>query len=297
MMFKMKNNALFLLAIFLFACNNLSASVESSPIAAKSPTNNATPITTIDASSILYPSPTPITTLSASLANEKFEQWLSGTSECILPCWGGVIPGETSWVNATSQLKPVIQSSGIPFEAECRFGKCNIWDWSFKLQDEKSYAGVFFERNDKLFSISISGDYDTSISLSNIFKTYGEPEQIFIEAKSNSAGDPPILLISVLYARQKFLIRYMWWANLQNDVFSVCDQPASFQLGIVDLDGNQWQSAELAEIGMQHKISGTNLFGGKPIADVSDMTVQSFYDTFMESNPVTCITIPSKYWQ
>lgn len=293
----MKPNILFLLAIFLASCNNTPANIESSSIPTTSSPNNVTPAPTFDTSSTFYPSQTPISTVSASLANEMFTQWLSGTSECIFPCWGGVIPGDTSWVNATSQLKPVLQNSGIPYKAECRFGKCNIWDWSFKLQDEKSYTGVFFERNDKLFSISISGDYDTSISLSNIFKTYGEPEQIFIEAKSNSAGDPPILLISILHAHQKFLIRYMWWAKLQNDIISVCDQPASFQLGIVDLDENQWQSTELAEIGMQNKLSGTNLFGGKPIADVSDMTVQSFYETIMESNPTTCITIPSKYWQ
>lgn len=295
----MRIKVFFLLAIILASCNLSPVTVESStsPTESSTPAIYAIPTTTPSMSPAIFQTPTSFPTLSANLANEKFKQWLSGTSDCIFPCLGDVVPGETNWADVIYQLKPVLQNAGIPYKARCRFGECSIWEWNFNLQDEKTYTGVFFEKDEKLYSITISGDYDLSVSLSNIFEIYGEPEQIFIEAKAGSAGDPPIVMISLLYTQQKFMIRYMWWANAQKDSFVACDQPSSFQLGIVAIDKSQWIATELAQIGMQYESSGTNIFGGKPIVEISDMTIQDFYEDFSESLPTTCITIPSKYWQ
>jgi hypothetical protein len=295
----MRIKVFFLLAIILASCNIPPTTVEGStvPMEPSTPVIYTSPTTTLGMSSVVLPTPTSFPALSASLADEKFKQWLSGTSNCIFPCWGDVVPGETAWVDVIYQLKPVLQNAGIPYKAECRFGECSIWDWHFNLQNEKSYTGVFFEKSERLYSISISGDYDASVSLNNIFEIYGEPDQIFIEAKADSAGDPPVLFISILYARQKFMIRYMWWANTEKDSFVACDQPVSFHLGIVAIDESQWTATELVQIGMQYKSSGTNIFGGKPIVEISDMTIQDFFEDFSESLPTTCITIPSEYWQ
>jgi hypothetical protein len=117
--------ATILIAVFMISCNpgpdRLPGGNESSPGLAIStpfhfspaqilPTISYTPFTT---QTIMPPGmvfPTPL----ANFVNKDFRQRLAGSSDCLLPCWGGMTPGKTGWADSLSQVSRFLQSTDIP---------------------------------------------------------------------------------------------------------------------------------------------------------------------------------------
>ena len=67
---------------------------------------------------------TPLPTFSSTAGEETLRVWVQGTSKCLLPCWGGITPGQTRW-DETRQI--VEQLSGfarvnVSENFSCEFG-------------------------------------------------------------------------------------------------------------------------------------------------------------------------------
>jgi hypothetical protein len=65
-----------------------------------------TPSMTVTPRAVL-PTDTPIATLSKDLAYARFENLLQTNGDCQLPCWWGIIPGNTSFIDAQNILKSI----------------------------------------------------------------------------------------------------------------------------------------------------------------------------------------------
>jgi hypothetical protein len=242
---------------------------------------------------------TPLPTLSPADANEMFVKWMSGITDCLLPCWAGVLPGTTSWNDALYKLKPVLGLEN-PSNHICRFGQCDVLYWTFsKNHDNRDdFEGQLFEKENTLYAVTITGKYDSAIGLDNIFKKYGQPSEIFISAHSGIAGDPPIMDFVVLYKQYKFLIDYFWYANLGKEYIKACGKPELFNLGIVAIEESQWTPVEIAENGNQRSDydTGAMLMRLEPLSEVTNMTVEDLYNQVIISSVDFCISTPVNYW-
>jgi hypothetical protein len=247
-------------------------------------------------SSTIIQTRTFLPTLSKKLANDAFTHWLSGSSECLFPCWGEMIPGKTGWSDSINQVRTVLQPGDISHKASCRFGECDVIYWNYKL-DGKAYDGLLFGKEETLYAIYISGDYYLAISLNNIFETYGQPSQILIQAIPNNAGDPPALYTIILYTHYKFIIKYLLPAKVEDGKIVTCETPEIIQLGIVAIDKNQWTQTEIAANGDQDTKSGTPILGARPISDVTNITIADFYSQVIQNPVRICISTPLVYWK
>lgn len=295
---------LFGMAFLLAGCSNAitqSTTLEASATETIPTQDTVTPSMTIMFTTSPTPSPTrtPLITLSVIDADNKFIQWLSGTSDCLFPCWAGILPGTTLWEDALYKLKPVLQMD-IPFTTKCRFGQCGLLYWKFSRQHDNhyDYTGSLFENGDTLYAVTIGGEYNGAIGLRKIFETYGQPSQVFVDAMSNYAGDPPLFDVIVLYKQFKFIIRYEWFAELGKDEIVACGKPKSFNLGIVAIDEDQWTPREIAENGNQRNDFDSGVFTGRlrPISEVTDMSIEDLYNQVTKSISEFCIGTPLKYW-
>jgi hypothetical protein len=302
----MRIQATILLAVFLISCNpgpkRLPRGDESSLVRATStpfPTSPSPVLPTISYIPTTSPTflptgmlfPTPL----ADFADKNFRQWLSGSSDCLLPCWGGITPGKTGWTDSLYQVRSFLQLPAIPHKASCRFGECDVLYWDYHLNG-KSYDGLLFGKKERLYAIQITGDYDSAISLRHIFETYGQPSQVFILAMPYDAGDPPLLYTTILYKNFQFIIKYLWWANLGTENLVACEQPAIIQLGIVAINEDQWTTTEIAANGNQDTKSGTPLLAARPISEVTNMTITDLFVQAIKNPTDICITTPLKYW-
>ncbi len=290
-----------LLIPFFYACTIISNGVNGVNTVTQTPTlltlPSATPPPlqpTIMHMSIptVFPTLTPLPTLSSVLADEIFRKWLLGTPDCVMPCWGGVEPGKTGWIEARNMLKEVLRVYASA-DTICRFGECSASYWDYSLLDGTHFDGELFGKDDVLYSFYLGGEFTSEMDFKRLLETYGQPAQIFVRAAGAARGDPPVLDAAILYP--KFIVRYRWWADVKNKNIVACGQPKLFLLGIVAIDENQWTAEEIDANGDQSTHGGYS-GGFEPLSDVTDITVADYYQKVMQNNSEICLSTPLENW-
>ncbi len=98
---------------------------------------------------------TNLPTLSEGLAETQLLQWLKGKTDCQLPCWGGIILGETTWDEAKHILHPIVDFRSINENATCSFGKCDYLEWGSKSNVD--LEGYIASSSDRINWVIIKG--------------------------------------------------------------------------------------------------------------------------------------------
>jgi len=306
----------FIIAALLVGCAN-SAPV-STPTILPSPTFTRTPAPTATAritpgiSSTKIPTltpeptpvptatPTPAPTLQPEEAKEVFGQWMLGEPDCLLPCWAGIVPGETTWDEAIRLVSPVTEIAKIFVEYNCLGGLCNGFDW--ELTQLQAGQGVF---------IPVSGSVDTgggeevakisvntrtpevSVGLGMILETYGFPEKILVKVTDSSTEEVYNLDMILSFPAHSFALRYIRDAQIQENNIVACGEPTLTSLHIVDDEENSWSFEKILGIVFG---AGENETGYQDLEVVSNLSVESFYYYFIKY-PTACFSTPLSNWQ
>jgi hypothetical protein len=310
----------FWIVLFLAGCSNVAAptsTLEASTTEATptfiSPTE--TPTFTLTPTFTITPTFTPSWTQLPTFSSEDevyglLSRWMNEAAECDFPCWGGVYPGETSWNASLHMLHPVIsdlakRKNGIEGvyvneKGNCRFGDCAILDFNFLLNNQK-YEVTLFSKNDIIYSIEINGNAFSNFSVQDILKKYGKPSQVYLIVNPyyDYTKYSPEIYIILHYPKKKLVIKYysIRLAVIDENLVTCLNKPYSFMLGVVDIPQGEWPGIEIANAGDQTTHGFQGIGGFKPIADVSKMTVDSFYQMGIMENSSLCIYTPEKYWK
>lgn len=271
-----------------------TASISSTP----RPTIGLTRTPTFLPTSTLSPSWTPLPTLPANDADRQFLSWMHGSPDCQFPCWAEITPGETSWEEAIHLLAPVIDLQTTNDSTRCRFDECSILSWDHESGDDPFY-GEIYSKDDIVYSISIEGDQVVQdLSLESVLEKHGIPENAFIVTSPYGlAGDPPMFFLYLLFAKSKFVIEYIWEAQITSESILACGRPEGFSLGIVAIGEDQWDRDEIYRTGSQLDVFTTRSEELRPIEDVTAMTAQGLYWEILENDPSFCIVTPLEHWR
>lgn len=280
--------------IFVSACGTATENVDEAATTSQppKPTLTATTMPIADASSW-----TPLPTLASDDSDMVFKSWFKGTPVCSLPCWAGIVPGETNWAEAVHTLAPVLDLHIAENQGNCRFGPCKYLAWQYELEGNL-YDGNLYSKDSIVYAVFLEGEYSLEYAMREVFVKYGEPTQAFVHTSPYTyAGEPPQLDFVALYAKNKFVVRYIWQAQVQDQTIVACDEPSVFMLGVVAIDESKWTGLEIDQAGNQLDNSAVGDGRLRPIAEVLDMNVDGFYQKVLEGDPSLCITTPVKYWE
>ena len=203
-----KSQNLFLIVVLLLlmgcttqnANNHLSENlVEPTPkISTPTATMTALPLTstpTLTPTLTPLPTSTPLPTLPESDAQAQILELLASNANCELPCWWGIVPGQTSkdkaisFLNQFAKLEHFRNSShvvsfnigmdppGIAFNVTVSFDQ-ELVNHIFIHTYQKSEPFVPPTRESRLKYLSVMENY----RLENILSTFGEPDQIWIRS-------------------------------------------------------------------------------------------------------------------
>lgn len=245
---------------------------------------------------------TPWPTLSPDEASHKVVTLLldNQNSDCLLPCWWGATPGKTYWQDIEPFLKSFAKkiyysSSNRSYVAEVVLplpesiiGASTDDYRTFYGWDE---SGVIHGID--VDSVNISG-YDPVTMMTS----YGVPDEVWLDTRDGTIeGVLPFQLI-IVYQQQGISFRYYVNATLNGEVVTACFEP-----GFVEEERPElfpagpriylWVPGEHKEI---EKISPIPLQTYFPLASKTDLTVQTFYDRFVNSNEPPCIDTPANLW-
>ncbi len=235
-------------------------------------------------------------TITEAEADKIFAEWLRGSPTCLFPCWGGIIPGVTNWEDAKRIISQIVNVTNDEENFDCKLGKCNELFWQGRSLP--NISGEINSRiNEAVYSIIIRGNPSSPLlRVDQILTNYGVPEKVLLEFVPYT--NIPMDLI-LAYPEKQFVIKYQWEAETQQNLQTggengvSCIQTGWIYLVIKDPDFSWTDESLLEEMypgGISLVIKPT------PLEDVTNMTIQKFYEDFKSFDGNECIITPIKYW-
>lgn len=300
-----------LLFLFLIGCSS-NEPVSPTTISNVLPTSSSLPAETISPPTqtstplpvfTLSPLWTPFPTFSQVAGEEKLRIWIQGTFECLLPCWGGITPGKSSWQEARQIVEQMSASStvNVAENMNCDFGACNGIAWSLYPHTvaEGTFYTKFPENIVHLIHINIQNEGDAqkinllrNFGLQEVFRWYGLPPIFLINVETDLANDRFMELILV-YPERQAIIRYVKRTELLVDKVVNCGQDHQIELTILD---NKEQLMSLDVIANAVETKDLHIGGRyKSVEEATGMTPNSFYEAISASSNF-CISTPVDIW-
>lgn len=259
----------------------------------------STPTETITPQPKNLPTWTPIPTLKPDEALEIVLDLYADNGGCELPCWWGIFPGQTSWVAAREKLSPL----GFVFRRLIN-ENLEIYEFEFVVPVEVDPLGLGFidstlwVRDGYVTAISSNTGWimrDFDYSLSELLKTFGQPEEIWIKVDTDTM-DLPIYELDLFYPSKGIQLNSAGDASAENKR-SVTICPKEFRRGEFPPAILIWD----ASIEYAFKDLSTELLGGSRdiggegfelLEDVAvDFDEEQFFNTYQNASTNRCIEI------
>ena len=252
-------------------------------------TETLTPIPTNTA----IPSPvntlTPLPTLSPDEAMAEVQRLYETNNGCLLPCWWGIVLGQTDW-RSTQRFFETFASRIIePFEppTEPLWGVEIFWPEIFAPHRYRIYGDIIIEMEGY---IEMTPLFDPT----TILATYGPPSEVRFSA--SVGGDTDGMTLFVFYPQHGFLLQYQIGepnAEVANGVLHGCFVDATTYLVV-------WPPTETFTL--SERLENTTQFNyydhipGRPLEEATGMTIETFYQTFQNAEPPLCLETPNSLW-
>lgn len=261
-------------------------------------TPSRTSAPTLEATITPHPTWTPLPTLPADEAIALAEELYATNAGCRLPCWWGITPGVTTWEEARQFYET--------FATEI------IRDKSTQITER----GVSYTETRYIVRYAVAGEYPVgavglyvidgvistirmgrlrlqhTIQLHQMLEEYGPPTQIFVRTFSDAPFRPLPFILILFYEDQGILAMYDYDAERIGDILQSCPMPVGTVL---------WLWSQIIE--MDDEDIEFRALGPDPntllrlLEDVTDYTIESFYQTFKEADNEDRIVTLIEYWE
>ena len=226
----------------------------------------------------------PLPTLSPDEAMAEVQRLYETNNGCLLPCWWGIVPGQTNWTSVKHLFEP--------FASRIIYVKppiASLWDANFYWPTKEISVAHIYTMYDELL-IKMEGYIEMTplFDPTTILATYGPPSEVRVMRGDN---------LFFFYPGQGFLLQYELVdidevpnenKEVINGVLHSCFvQPTTYLV--------VWSPAETFTF--SERLSQTSHFRadpdpGLPLEEVTGMTIQTFYQTFQNAEPPLCLETP-----
>lgn len=246
---------------------------------------------------------TPFPTLSSTAGEETLSLWIEGVFDCLLPCWGGITPGVTTWEETRQVMEQLsgFATVNISEGMNCEFGGCNGIAWS--LYPNTLAEGVFYTRLPEnkihLIHINIQNEGNAQkinllrgIGLQEAFKWYGLPPIFLLTVETDQAQNRLMKLVLVYPGRQS-IIQYTKKTELIDGKLTNCGPDHQIEMIILD---NKEQLSSLDFIANSVETRDLRLDARyKTVEEATGITSNTFYNAVTSFNDF-CISTPADMW-
>jgi len=277
--------------------NTISGGIHDSSIV---PTQTISPIDAVQGISVTIPSipsssPPPILSLpqKEAITLELYKT----NAGCEFPCWWGIIPGETQWIEAKNFLNAISTniSTSAQSEADIEFIAEIDTPVIKKISENKSLRHFLYVYDGIVEVIHLETPREGSgvYIVSDLLNAYGRPQEVWIDTLSVSFDEFFPFRVVLYYPEKGILIKYLDDAEFADDHLIGCPQNHSGKLTL-------W-SPQL-ELTFAEALNGTNALGTygenyyKPLAEATEIDVETFYQTYLDPDTETCIKTPVELW-
>lgn len=226
--------------------------------------------------------------------------WLYETNNgCQLPCWWGIVPGQTDWQTAKellSRFDQDIYRNTLP-SGEIYYG-VNIPLPLEVFSEDRTELGVLVRDGIVVAiqtSVSIGDtppDHLSQYMLSMVLTTYGRPTEVWISTYSApfEHNDLPFRVL-LFYPEQGIMALYSDNGVKEGDFVRGCPQldPASvFTLWSPTLG---WTFEKVKNDSSAYNVAYL------PLEETTELSIIEFYETFKNPDNLTCLETEAELWR
>lgn len=249
-------------------------------------------------------------TYSAQQVDTKIKELLETNGGCQLPCWWGIVPNKTSWPEASHFLNPLLVDVGQGTSATySKDGEQHIatnFSVYFEVPNISKQGRILFSvQDDIVIGMSVYPPVgENQYRLHDLMALLGPPNQVLINAQSTSpVSELPPAVLTLDYSDIGVWASYGYIPSLDGNSLLIC--PKSIEesksiynyenLGVgLELFDPDYEYDQMLSIEEYAEMVGG--FTPKKLEEVTDMTIESFYNTFIQPKSETCIETPADLW-
>jgi hypothetical protein len=295
-----------LIYILLASCNSQATKTPDSEISSASSAPSKTPISIpVSPTSLLeISSPTsastsvpPTLTPLPPIPTEEFRAYVSDLLKtnggCRFPCLWGIVPGETTWPEAYQFLATFSFVSQTPeyktgyamakFDSPIEVDYIGSLTYSFQVIDG-IVESIEFYNWPELYSWH---------SLPNVLNEYGPPDDVALYTEGKQINGSRIAMLVLFYKDQSFMIDYVSFRDLKavGDKVLFCPE-GDYSFMYLWSNNLKYSFDEALSIFIEPSTSVTP----QSLLEVSDMDIQTFYQSFQNPNSDACIETNLEAW-
>lgn len=315
---KIIQKSLVLLLIFIpvVSCSSLSNSPEatsmdislssapslksvSSPTKTKRPSSTPTanpPTETPTMTANPDPTWTALPTLARSKAREFVVDLMETNAGCSLPCWWGIVPGETNWQSAYHFFQ------AFATEIKNEFGE-SFFDTGDSFTHSEYYihyeipgikrGGVTrLSIRDGIVTGIQTGPFTTigNLQLNRVLSVYGKPDEVYMSSSPDTGPVTIPFRLFLHYANERVAILYEFEKSFEGEKVRACPEASAPWIRI-GFDGGYWTEETIKEA-ILGPLSRQKLLS---IDEATNYDIINFTKTFLDQN--SCFESPSSLWE
>lgn len=266
------------------------------------PLPSHTPLQTLILIPTIEPSPTwtPLPTLSPEDANTFVTELLIDNGGCRLPCWWGIIPGETTWETAMYFFKSfatrVSEGSLIPVQIDGKDSPVTGYGVRYRVHGQLQEGSInLFVAQGPIYKIVVAPTgTELSYQLHHLLTSYGQPEEVWLQGWPYNEEHVPHFALLVLYPSKGIAARYEGISDFTTGIQNMSICPLGTGPTLILWDPKQENQAAFMQALMENenKVWGAPYF--RPIDVATDLDISKFYERMLDSQP--CFETPVKTW-
>jgi hypothetical protein len=252
---------------------------------------------TITVSPTIRPTWTPLATLSTEQAHQAIRELILNNGGCQIPCWWGIIPGKTSVQEALHFLAPFSTikqgGSGSFYEGgKTHFTTTYTVYYDIFGEDESGRLDVGVQDNIVVGITAYPLGNEQNYQLSQILTSFGKPSQVYVSAQPYSQTNELLPAKIILdYSKLGILASYEFHLSKSGDNLDICPRPIGARLELRDPIIKYPQALSVEEY-----VSMITGFDPKRLEDVSETSIDEFYEIFQRPDNTTCLRTPVNLW-
>jgi len=267
------------------------------PMPSASHTKTSLPTATPSLTPTFTPSATwtPLPTLLPTEAQALVLDLLQNNAGCRLPCWWGFTPGKTTWEAARQFLASFATrigqgGSGQVTENGVTYHTTNYSVFYEVLGEPERDETNYSLKNEIIDVIQVgSGGTVLSYQLHLVLAAYGMPTEILLKTYTNSPENYLPFRLVLFYPQQGILAYYEYEAHKIGDQMRSCPQPLGPRLWLWSPEQETIQIADVDPPDTNQPL--------RPLEEVTEMDLQTFYQTFKNPNSGVCLETPVELWR
>ena len=240
----------------------------------------------------------PLPTLSPVEAKAFVLELTQNNGGCLLPCFWGFTPGQTEWQTAERSL------ASFAYEISYKVSDGTFSDtpigasfvaWLYLYFPEISSGAISyaFTVQDEMITMIEAHILTTpSYTISTILNRYEQPAEVWLQTV-NAPVEGSGFYLRLFYSRQNFLLAYATESTIQDEIVRGCFSKQEEGPRLVT-----WASPD--ELTYLEAFSGvhppSSVLYDRPLEEATGMSVETFYETFKDSDEPICLETPIDLW-